>query len=86
MQVRSSGPGRGNGAFAVREIAEGVCLGAYEGELIDEATYWARYPSGRVWALIAAEQASQSILCCSAGARMYRRSTQGGCFVFTASL
>ena len=48
VQVRPSGPGRGNGAFAVREIPQGVCLGSYEGELIDEATYWARYPSGRV--------------------------------------
>ena len=47
-QVRPSGPGRGNGAFAVRDLPRGVYLGAYEGELIDEATYWARYPSGKV--------------------------------------
>ena len=47
-QVRPSGPGRGNGAFAVRDIDEGVCLGDYEGELINEETYWTRYPSGVV--------------------------------------
>ena len=48
MQVRPTHDGRGNGAFAVRHIPAGTCLGDYEGEMLDEAAYWARYPSGVV--------------------------------------
>jgi hypothetical protein len=38
-------PDRGNGAFAVRPIPAGAFLGSYEGELLDEAGFWARYGS-----------------------------------------
>ncbi len=47
-QVRATGDGRGNGAFAVRALSAGTCLGDYEGDTLDEAAYWQRYPSGVV--------------------------------------
>ena len=47
-QVCPTGDGRGNGAFAAKHIPAGAYLGDYEGELLDEAAYWARYPSGVV--------------------------------------
>ena len=47
-QVRATGDGRGNGAFAVRPLSAGTCLGKYEGDTLDEAAYWQRYPSGVV--------------------------------------
>ena len=49
-QVRPTGDGRGNGAFAVRPLSTGTCLGDYEGDTLDEAAYWQRYPSGVVCA------------------------------------
>lgn len=47
MQVQSAGS-KGNGAFAMRPIVQGTYLGDYEGELLDEKTYWQRYPNGVV--------------------------------------
>ena len=47
-QVRPTGDSRGNGAFAVQDISQGTFLGPYEGELLDEAQYWSRYPNGMV--------------------------------------
>lgn len=52
-QVRPTGDRRGNGAYALVTIPKGTCLGEYEGELLDEATYWDRYPSGVVGYLYA---------------------------------
>lgn len=49
-QVCPTGDGRGNGAFAAKHIPAGAYLGDYEGERLDEAAYWARYPSGVVCA------------------------------------
>jgi len=46
--VRPTTDGRGNGAFAAKPIPAGTYIGDYEGELLDEAAYWARYPSGVV--------------------------------------
>lgn len=40
--------GKGNGSFASKPIALGTYIGDYEGELLDEASYWQRYPSGVV--------------------------------------
>ena len=42
LQVRLTGDTRGKGAFAAQLIAEGTFLGPYEGELLNEAQYWAR--------------------------------------------
>jgi hypothetical protein len=47
-QVRPTTDGRGNGAFAAAAIAQGAFLADYEGELLSEAQYWQRYPSGVV--------------------------------------
>ena len=47
-QVQPTGDGRGNGAFAIGHLPEGTCLGDYEGDVLDEAQYWQRYPSGVV--------------------------------------
>ena len=47
-QVRPTDDGRGNGAFAVEPLGAGACLGDYEGDVLDEAAYWQRYPSGVV--------------------------------------
>ena len=41
-------PDRGNGAFAAAPVPAGAFLGEYEGELLDEGAYWARYPDGVV--------------------------------------
>uniref|UniRef100_A0A7S3R388 SET domain-containing protein n=1 Tax=Dunaliella tertiolecta TaxID=3047 RepID=A0A7S3R388_DUNTE len=46
VQVRPTGDVRGNGAFAVVPIMKGQRICNYEGELIDVADYWERYPSG----------------------------------------
>lgn len=46
--MRPTTDGRGNGAFAAKPIPAGTYIGDYEGELLDEAAYWARYPSGVV--------------------------------------
>ena len=43
-----STPDRGNGAFATQLIPAGTFIGDYEGEMLDEAAYWQRYPSGMV--------------------------------------
>ena len=43
-----STPDRGNGAFAAQLIPAGTFIGDYEGEVLDEAAYWHRYPSGMV--------------------------------------
>jgi hypothetical protein len=48
LQVRPTTDGRGNGAFAAAAIAQGAFLAEYEGELLSEAQYWRRYPSGVV--------------------------------------
>ena len=53
-QVRATTDGRGNGAFAVRQLPEGMCLGDYEGDVLGEAQYWHRYPSGMVCTLATA--------------------------------
>lgn len=47
MKVRSAGS-KGNGAFATSKIAQGTFIGDYEGEMLDEKTYWERYPDGVV--------------------------------------
>ncbi len=47
-QVRSCGDRRGRGAFAVQRIERGAYLGDYEGELLEEEQFYARYPSGTV--------------------------------------
>lgn len=47
-QVRSCGDRRGRGAFAMQRIERGMFLGDYEGELLDEEQFYARYPSGTV--------------------------------------
>eukprot|EP00884_Botryococcus_braunii_P015259 jgi/Botrbrau1/2416/Bobra.0395s0042.2 len=66
IQVRPTGDVRGNGAFATVDIPRGTCLGEYEGDLLNEAAYWARYPSGvsdyciridQEWTIDAAERA-----------------------------
>ncbi|KAK9800322.1 hypothetical protein WJX73_001850 [Symbiochloris irregularis] len=46
VEVRVTGDTRGNGAFATQLIKKDTFLGPYEGELLDEAQYWDRYPSG----------------------------------------
>ncbi|DBA77301.1 hypothetical protein WJX79_008098 [Trebouxia sp. C0005] len=46
IEVRPTTDGRGNGAFAAKPIPAGTYIGDYEGELLDESAYWARYPSG----------------------------------------
>lgn len=46
--MRPTTDGRGNGAFALQHIPAGSYLGDYEGDMLDEASYWARYPSGVV--------------------------------------
>lgn len=46
VEVRPTTDGRGNGAFALQHIPAGSYLGDYEGDMLDEASYWARYPSG----------------------------------------
>lgn len=48
MQVRLCGDRRGYGCFAVQRIGCGTYLGDYEGELLDEGEFWARYPDGTV--------------------------------------
>ncbi len=52
-QVRPTEDGRGSGAFAVRLVPAGTYLGDYEGEMLDETAYWARYPSGVVQSSLA---------------------------------
>lgn len=47
MKVRPAGS-KGNGAFAAQDILKGTYLGDYDGELLDEASYWQRYPNGVV--------------------------------------
>lgn len=47
-QVKPTVDGRGNGAFAATPIERGTIIGDYEGELLSEAEYWQRYPSGVV--------------------------------------
>lgn len=47
-QVQPTTDGRGNGAFATCKIARGAYIGQYEGQLLNEAQYWKRYPSGVV--------------------------------------
>lgn len=46
VEVQPTGDGRGNGAFSMQHIPSGTYLGDYEGDMLDEASYWARYPSG----------------------------------------
>lgn len=46
IQVRPTEDGRGNGAFALQHIPAGTYLGNYEGDMLDEVSYWARYPAG----------------------------------------
>ncbi|KAK9836102.1 hypothetical protein WJX81_001391 [Elliptochloris bilobata] len=46
IQVRPCGDECGRGAFALQRIKRGTCIGEYEGELLDEEHFWARYPSG----------------------------------------
>lgn len=48
LQVRPTTDGRGNGAFAAAPIARGTFIGEYEGDMLGEAQYWSRYPSGMV--------------------------------------
>ena len=48
MQVRLCGDRRGRGCFAAQRIGTGTYLGDYEGELLDEGEFWARYPNGMV--------------------------------------
>ena len=45
ISVRQTSDGRGNGAFATQDIACGVCLGDYEGELLDLKEFFERYGS-----------------------------------------
>lgn len=49
--MRRTSDGRGNGAFAAADIARGAFVGVYEGDLLSEAQYWSRYPSGMVSSL-----------------------------------
>lgn len=67
--VKPTSDGRGNGAYAATVIAKGTILGDYDGELLTEAVYWRRYPSGmsdyciRVddeWTIDGAERASNT--------------------------
>ncbi|KAK3245128.1 hypothetical protein CYMTET_45286 [Cymbomonas tetramitiformis] len=44
--VRETGDVRGRGAYVANPIEEGTFLGDYEGELLDNAEYFKRYPSG----------------------------------------
>jgi len=46
IAVRPTTDGRGNGAFAAVPIARGTFIGEYEGDMLSEAQYWSRYPSG----------------------------------------
>lgn len=46
--MKQTQDGRGNGAFAAADIPKGTLIGVYEGDLLDEAAYWNRYPSGVV--------------------------------------
>ena len=46
----------------MRDIDAGVCLGEYDGELINEETYWTRYPSGVVRSTSLAMHASRHAL------------------------
>lgn len=43
--VRASSPGKGDGLFAVARIAAETYLFDYEGERLDEAAFFERYPS-----------------------------------------
>mmetsp|Transcript_27467 Transcript_27467/g.88035 ORF Transcript_27467/g.88035 Transcript_27467/m.88035 type:complete len:232 (-) Transcript_27467:492-1187(-) len=45
VEVRPS-PGKGNGAFAAKKIPEGTWVGDYEGDILSEGEFWARYPGG----------------------------------------
>ncbi len=47
-QVRRTTDGRGNGAFATASIVKGAFIGEYQGDMLSEAQYWSRYPSGVV--------------------------------------
>ena len=47
-QVRACADACGRGAFARQRIRRGSCIGEYEGELLSEEQFWARYPSGMV--------------------------------------
>ncbi|GAX85076.1 hypothetical protein CEUSTIGMA_g12496.t1 [Chlamydomonas eustigma] len=46
VQVKETGDGRGNGAFATIRIPKGTHLCDYDGELISNKEYWRRYPEG----------------------------------------
>lgn len=46
VEVRDTGDARGRGAFARLAIGEGTHIGDYRGELIDNDTYFRRYPDG----------------------------------------
>ena len=46
VEVRDTGDARGRGAFARLAIGEGTHIGDYRGELIDNETYFRRYPDG----------------------------------------
>lgn len=50
--MRPTTDGRGNGAFAAVPIARGTFIGEYEGDMLSEAQYWSRYPSGVVRLLV----------------------------------
>lgn len=50
-QVCACADARGRGAFAKQRIMCGTCIGEYEGELLNEEQFWARYPSGMVMML-----------------------------------
>ncbi len=64
--MRPTEDGRGNGAFAARQLPEGTCLGDYEGDVLDEAQYWQRYLSGVVRSLRATVVMlfSELLYCC----------------------
>ena len=62
--MKSTNDKRGNGAFAVKIIPAGTYLGDYEGEMLDEAAYWARYPSGVVNALYTSNIGQHLLLQC----------------------
>ena len=63
LQVVWTGEARGYGAVAAVDIEEGACLGCYEGELLTEAEFWQRYPSGIVRPKAAVDR--ESITICS---------------------
>jgi hypothetical protein len=46
VRVRETGDVRGRGAYAAVRIPRWTCLGAYEGERLDNAAYFVRYGEG----------------------------------------